>query len=158
MPLSLFIKKRLRHKWFPTNFVKILTTDFKENLRWLRLFGKCFLVFIILVCLSNIKMNHLIAGLDDNHIRAIYCCWHYKSVDTRLIEKKQVIKSQRRCSSIFVDWTFNKSQKLFECLFEKLFFLILNRDLPIGFTTWKVSQYRVISGPYFPAFGLNTER
>ena len=25
-------------------------------------------------------------------------------------------------------------------------------------TTWKVTKYGVISGPYFPAFGLNTER
>ena len=24
-------------------------------------------------------------------------------------------------------------------------------------TTWKVSKYGVISGPYFPVFGLNTE-
>ena len=24
-------------------------------------------------------------------------------------------------------------------------------------TAWKVSKYRVISGPYFPAFGVNTE-
>ena len=28
----------------------------------------------------------------------------------------------------------------------------------IVFTTWKVSKYRVISGPYCLAFGLNTER
>ena len=27
-----------------------------------------------------------------------------------------------------------------------------------AFTAWKVSKYGVISGPYFPAFGLNTER
>ena len=35
----------------------------------------------------------------------------------------------------------------------------LNRfvQLPLGFTTWKVSKYRVIYGLYFPAFGLNTE-
>ena len=26
------------------------------------------------------------------------------------------------------------------------------------FTTWKVSKYGVISGPYFSVFGLNTER
>ena len=25
-------------------------------------------------------------------------------------------------------------------------------------TAWKVSKYRVFSGPYFPAFGLNTDR
>ena len=25
-------------------------------------------------------------------------------------------------------------------------------------TAWKVSKYGVFSGPYFPAFGLNTER
>ena len=26
------------------------------------------------------------------------------------------------------------------------------------FTAWKVSKYGVISGPYFPVFGLNTGR
>ena len=31
-------------------------------------------------------------------------------------------------------------------------------DLYKRFTAWKVSKYGVISGPYFPAFGLNTER
>ena len=28
----------------------------------------------------------------------------------------------------------------------------------MALTAWKVSKYGVISGPYFPAFGLNTER
>ena len=27
----------------------------------------------------------------------------------------------------------------------------------VSHTAWKVSKYRVISGPYFPAFGVNTE-
>ena len=27
----------------------------------------------------------------------------------------------------------------------------------LAYTTWKVSKYGVISGPYFPVFGLNTE-
>ena len=31
-------------------------------------------------------------------------------------------------------------------------------DIPYtGYTAWKVSKYEVISAPYFPAFGLNTE-
>ena len=32
--------------------------------------------------------------------------------------------------------------------------------LPVVFTctAWKMSKYEVIFGPYFPAFGLNTER
>ena len=30
--------------------------------------------------------------------------------------------------------------------------------MPTKGTEWKVSKYRVLSGPYFPAFGLNTER
>ena len=25
-------------------------------------------------------------------------------------------------------------------------------------TAWKVSKYRILSGPYFPVFGLNTEK
>ena len=32
------------------------------------------------------------------------------------------------------------------------------RILIVLFTKWKVSKYGVISGPYFPAFGLNTEK
>ena len=28
--------------------------------------------------------------------------------------------------------------------------------VPYFFTAWKVSKYGVISGPYFPVFGLNT--
>ena len=32
------------------------------------------------------------------------------------------------------------------------------RHSVLNFTAWKVSKYRVNSGPYFPAFGLNTER
>ena len=28
----------------------------------------------------------------------------------------------------------------------------------VTLTVWKVSRYGVISGPYFPVFGLNTER
>ena len=28
---------------------------------------------------------------------------------------------------------------------------------PVTTTAWKVSKYGVISGPYFPVFGLNTE-
>ena len=27
-----------------------------------------------------------------------------------------------------------------------------------GITAWRVSKYGVFSGPYFPAFGLSTER
>ena len=30
-------------------------------------------------------------------------------------------------------------------------------SLIINITAWKVSKYVVISGPYFPVFGLNTE-
>ena len=29
--------------------------------------------------------------------------------------------------------------------------------LASNYTAWKVSKYRVFSGPYFPVFGLNTE-
>ena len=39
-------------------------------------------------------------------------------------------------------------------IFQPVYFL----HLLMEFTAWKVSKYGVISGPYFPAFGLNTER
>ena len=31
-------------------------------------------------------------------------------------------------------------------------------DFFISYTAWKVSKYGVISGPYFPVFGLNTRK
>ena len=53
---------------------------------------------------------------------------------------------------------------IFTVIFEHilLFFLVfllltLNRQMFAGASTaWKVSKYGVSSGPYFPAFGLNT--
>ena len=33
-----------------------------------------------------------------------------------------------------------------------------NASCPISITAWKVFEYGVFSGPYFPAFGLNTEK
>ena len=36
--------------------------------------------------------------------------------------------------------------------------IVLSRSIVSWYTPWKVSQYGVFSGPYFPAFGLNTER
>ena len=33
----------------------------------------------------------------------------------------------------------------------------LYQNPAIAHTAWKVSKYGVISGPYFPVFGLNTE-
>ena len=69
--------------------------------------------------------------------------------------------------SIFGNCIFNFSKKL-SCLILTLFYTpllvshwtcIIKKQLDqIYVTAWKVSKYRVICGPYFPAFGLNTER
>ena len=47
---------------------------------------------------------------------------------------------------------------------EKYFWSLLNSPnltfnyfFAIVIIVWKVSKYRIISGPYFPVFGLNTE-
>ena len=37
-------------------------------------------------------------------------------------------------------------------------FSIFELRIQYPYTAWKVSKYAVISGPYFPVFGLNTER
>ena len=44
--------------------------------------------------------------------------------------------------------------------FRKLFLslLLVLRAIPKTFTAWKVSKYKVFSGPYFPSFGLNVGR
>ena len=39
-----------------------------------------------------------------------------------------------------------------DCIFLRL------RHYTPAYTAWKMSKYIVFSGPYFPAFGLNTER
>ena len=40
---------------------------------------------------------------------------------------------------------------------EQLFFWTASRSwFSLSITTWKVSKYGVVSGPYFPAFGVNT--
>ena len=38
------------------------------------------------------------------------------------------------------------------------FLIILLCNILLSYTTWKVPKYGVFSGPYFPTFGLNTER
>ena len=40
-------------------------------------------------------------------------------------------------------------------LFNLLYFTMI---VVIFFTAWKVSKYGVISGPYFPVIGLNTDQ
>ena len=55
-----------------------------------------------------------------------------------------------RISSFCMQW------KVLQCPYLELIkkrFWILNAG-----NAWKVSKYGVFSGPYFPAFGLNTER
>ena len=62
---------------------------------------------------------------------------------------------------LYCTWTssqviFKVSSRIFFYFF---FFICLLFHLFTGaYTAWKVSKYGVISGPYFPAFGLNTER
>ena len=40
----------------------------------------------------------------------------------------------------------------------QFFFRMFDTHIEKPYTAWKVSKYGVFSGPYFPAFGLNTER
>ena len=54
--------------------------------------------------------------------------------------------------SVFVFLSFSINSIL-NILSSEIFHLIY-----YSFTVWNVSKYRVFSGPYFPAFGLNTER
>ena len=49
----------------------------------------------------------------------------------------------------------NKQQNQWKFIVTKHFKMKL---LTLMFTVWKESKYGVFSGPYFPAFGLNTER
>ena len=54
------------------------------------------------------------------------------------------------------DWekTFSDVLRFFQKLLE-ISWEVLAQSAP--YTSWKVSKYGVIFGPYFPAFGLNTE-
>ena len=51
--------------------------------------------------------------------------------------------------SSYAPWIFKPKSKCIQ-LFEKIIYLAA--------TAWKVSKYGAFSGPYFPAFGLNTDR
>ena len=63
-------------------------------------------------------------------------------------------------------FSFPRFGNLFSCvpfvqLFNQtfsLFFYGLKKPTQQLITTWKISKYGVFSGPYFSAFGLNTER
>ena len=62
----------------------------------------------------------------------------------------------------FCESCFSNSDILFSKMLENKFSVFKESEFweyatkPI--TAWKVSKYGVIAGPYFPAFGLNTER
>ena len=50
----------------------------------------------------------------------------------------------------------NSTKNTFSLVLVKLYFHIWLKY--IGITAGKVSKYGVISGPYFPLFGLNTDQ
>ena len=64
----------------------------------------------------------------------------------------------------FQTCAFDHSKRSFDLkLREKRFFILLPQKVfknivLLLVTVWKVSKYGVFSGPYFPVFGLNTER
>ena len=102
-----------------------------------------------------------------------YCCIS----DTVTVEifwitgENLFLKSQVRIFSLNRDWKpFFEWWRNFLNLKWKSISWIMNKNLWLGYqlekkacskkfhTVWKVSKYGVFSGPYFPTFGLNTER
>ena len=102
-----------------------------------------------------------------------YCCIS----DTVTVEifwitgENLFLKSQVRIFSLNQDWKpFFEWWRNFLNLKWKSISWIMNKNLWLGYqlekkacskkflTVWKVSKYGVFSGPYFPTFGLNTER
>ena len=62
-------------------------------------------------------------------------------------------------SIFFGKWEITKtSEGYYKSLAEHFPKVGSSKLMPITTTAWKVSKYGVIPGPYFPAFGLSTER
>ena len=59
---------------------------------------------------------------------------------------------------ILVNFNYSEEEHAKLALFSFLWMNGRKRHYFRSFTAWKVSKYGVYSGPYFPAFGLNTER
>ena len=56
-------------------------------------------------------------------------------------------------------WQSNAHQEISRNIYLKTMLDLRETGKPQNiYTAWKVSKYGVFSGPYFPAFGLNTER
>ena len=53
---------------------------------------------------------------------------------------------------------FKSKKSLKRCRTYVFFLFRVITPTTLAFTAWKVSKYRVFSGPYSPVFGLNTER
>ena len=68
--------------------------------------------------------------------------------------KHEKILFIQNCCRIFIKNLLKNAKKTYKLNNCNLNWFV---QLPLGFTTWKVSKYRVIYDPYFPAFGLNTE-
>ena len=94
---------------------------------------------------------------------------HIQSQPSILIGNDMILDSHRGfhqeqfTRSIIFAWKQWESDK--KTIRVKYFFLILWLEMKVVSifpaakhnTAWKVSKYGVISGPYFPVFGLNTE-
>ena len=102
---------------------------------------------------SSTKSKTTLPGKDEN--QSLMLIYIYKKVHTKTqpINTCPLMAKNRKCSvkqgvlKVFANFT--RTHLCCSVFLNKVGGMI---------TAWKVSKYRVFSGPYFPAFGLNTER
>ena len=92
---------------------------------------------------------------DDKHLAEEvqeYPCLYdkgKKGYEEKMFEEQLSRNLASKKTIFFLDWLGNKIHLTID---------VAQRNLISMFTAWKVSKYGVISGQYFPTFGLNTER
>ena len=73
----------------------------------------------------------------------------------------QKVTLLHRYFSSFLNWTSGTILRKASSIKDPIFLVLSSRfssNIQIMDTVWNVSKYGVFCGPYFPAFGLNTER
>ena len=104
------------------------------------------------------NMGNKVKQPSKNNVPLVMAHWHIavRLISEKLhcvskfLSKKSFLVNLTTINSCIIYWRIAIPYQL---VFHEVFFFIKYSN-----TAWKVSNYGVFSGPYFLAFGLNTER
>ena len=90
----------------------------------------------------------------------LFLYWNISSVIRQIGESQDGRNEKTKTPNVCFSENLARFVNLFPPSCDSRFCLFTGALLPSQYllTAWKVSKYGVISGPYFLAFGLNTER